>query len=115
MPRSLKSHIAALGFVVQDVRDIGLRGRDDDEILAKVAASDAIIITRHRRLTFEKVWPSSFTAGVIFVNLPDTASAASVNSRVAELLSKRISVSLLGAVTYVEQHRALSRSVRRRP
>jgi predicted nuclease of predicted toxin-antitoxin system len=114
MPRSLKSEIAALGFVVEDVRDVGLRGRRDNEILAAAVASDSIIITRDRGFTFEKRWPTGFSAGVIFVNLPDTTSAASINSKVTELLSKRIPVSLLGAVTYVEQHRALSRSVRRR-
>ncbi|MCV3213275.1 DUF5615 family PIN-like protein [Plectonema radiosum NIES-515] len=33
MPRSLAPKIAALGFTVQDVRDIGLRGHPDSEVM----------------------------------------------------------------------------------
>lgn len=113
MPRSLASQIAALGFAVQDVRDIGLRGRDDDEVFDAAVASDGIIITRDRGFTVEKTWPDDFTAGVIFVNLPDDVDAKVLNAAVITLLSKR-PVSLLGAVTYLEQHRVLSRTVRRR-
>ena len=113
MPRSLASQIAALGFAVQDVRDIGLRGRDDDEVFDAAVASDGIIITRDRGFTVEKTWPDDFTAGVIFVNLPDDVDAKVLNAAVITLLSKRLPVSLLGAVTYLEQHRALSRTVRR--
>ena len=114
MPRSLAPQIAALGFVAQDVRDIGLRGRDDDEVFDAAVASDGIIITRDRGFTVEKTWPDDFTAGVIFVNLPDDADAKVLNATVIALLSKQLPVSLLGAVTYLEQHRALSRTVRRR-
>ncbi len=86
MPRSLARELAAMGFSVQDVRDIGLRGH-----------------------------PVDFTAGVIFVNLPDDSPAALINSKVTTLLTKRLPESLLGAVTFVEPQRALSRIVRRRP
>jgi hypothetical protein len=46
MPRSLAAKIAAMGFAVQDVRDIGLRGRPDSEIYEMATSVDAIIITR---------------------------------------------------------------------
>lgn len=114
MPRSLAPQIAGLGFVVQDVRDIGLRGRDDDEVFEAAVVSDGIIITRGRGFTVEKTWPPDFTAGVIFVNLPDDVDAKVLTATVIALLSKRLPASLLGAVTYLEQHRALSRTVRRR-
>jgi hypothetical protein len=54
------------------------------------------------------------TAGVIFVNLPETTPATVINAKMMSLLSQRLPVSLLGAVTVVELRRALSRSVRRR-
>ena len=50
MPRSLAPQIAALGFSVQDVRDIGLRGHPDNEVMDAAIASEAIIITRDRGL-----------------------------------------------------------------
>ena len=66
MPRSLTPQIRALGFPVQDVRDIGLRGRPDSEVMTAAIAADAIIITRDRGFADPRGWPESFTAGIIF-------------------------------------------------
>ncbi|WP_181314333.1 DUF5615 family PIN-like protein [Phormidesmis priestleyi] len=39
MPRSLAPQIATLGFSAQDVRDIGLRGRPDNEVMEAAKTS----------------------------------------------------------------------------
>jgi predicted nuclease of predicted toxin-antitoxin system len=114
IPRSLAAQIATLGFSVLDVRDIGLRGHPDNEVFNAAIKSDAIIITRDRGFSIEKNWPAEFTAGVIFVNLPDDTTGNVINEKLIRLLSQRLPVSLLGAVTIVEPKRALSRIVRRR-
>ncbi|HZF38861.1 MAG TPA: DUF5615 family PIN-like protein [Blastocatellia bacterium] len=115
MPRSLAGELSTLGFNVQDARDIGLPGRPDDEILRMAATMDAIIITRDRGFTYEKNWPLDFTAGVIFVNLPDDTPASVIKAKVTNLLTQRLPESLLGAVTFIEPQRALSHILRRRP
>jgi Domain of unknown function (DUF5615) len=115
LPRSLAPQIAELGFIVQDVRDIGLRGQPDTEVMATATATDSIIITKDRGFTNVETWDDNFTAGVIFINLPDDTPASSVNAKIMELLAQRLPVSLLGAITSVELRRALSRKVRRRP
>jgi predicted nuclease of predicted toxin-antitoxin system len=115
MPRSLGPQIADMGFAVEDVRDIGLHGRPDTEVFDAAVARDAIVITRDRGFIFERHWPDGFTAGVIFVNLPSTTSATVINARIVTLLRQRRPESLLGAVTILEPHRALSRTARRRP
>lgn len=114
MPRSLAPQIAALGFTVQDVRDIGLRGHPDPEVMEAAIAVDAIIITRDRGLADPRGWPENFTAGAIFINLPDDTPATSINAKIIELLSNRLPVSLLGAYTTLESRRALSRAITRR-
>jgi predicted nuclease of predicted toxin-antitoxin system len=114
MPRTLAPQIADLGFAVQDVRDIGLRARPDSEVMDAAIATDAIIITRDRGFANPKTWPTKFTAGMIFVDLPSNTPANTVNARVLELIAKRLPVSLLGAITKVEPNRALSQIVRRR-
>jgi predicted nuclease of predicted toxin-antitoxin system len=115
MPRTLAPQITELGFNVQDVRDIGLRARPDSEVMDAAIATDAIIITRDRGFANPKTWPTEFTAGMIFVDLPSNTPANIVNARVLELIAKRLPVSLLGAITRVEPNRALSQIVRRRP
>ncbi len=114
MPRSLCDELRALGFVVEDVRDIGLRGLPDEEVFRVATLTDAIIVTRDRGFTIERNWPHDFTAGVIFVNLSDDLSAKLINAKVITLLAKRLPVSLLGSITFLESQRALSRVLRRR-
>ena len=114
MPRSLTPKLVEMGFIAQDVRDIGLKGKPDTEIFSAAVASDAIIITRDKGFTRTRTWPTAFTAGVIAVNLPDNTHAHIVNAKVIDLLTHRQPNSLLGAVTIVESHRALSRIIRRR-
>jgi predicted nuclease of predicted toxin-antitoxin system len=114
MPRSLAAQIAALGFNVQDVRDIGLKGHPDSEVMEAAISLDAIIITRDRGLADARTWPENFSAGAIFINLPDDAIGSTINSKVIELISQRLPESLLGALTTVEMRRALSRIVKRR-
>ena len=110
-----KPQFKALGFAVQDVRDIGLRGRPDSEVMATAVAADAIIITRDRGFADPRGWPESFTAGIIFVNLPDNTPANTVNAKILDLLANRIPSSLLGSLTTLEPRRALSRLICRRP
>ena len=114
MPRSLSLAITALGFAVEDVRDLGLQGLPGNEVFEAAIRSDAIIITRDRGFTFERAWPENFTAGVIFVNLPDAAPAKTISEKIHSLLIQRLPASLVGAVTIVEPQRALSKIVRRR-
>jgi predicted nuclease of predicted toxin-antitoxin system len=115
MPCSLAPQIGNLDFAVQDVRDIGLRARPDSEVMEAAITADAIIITRDRGFANPKSWPTEFTAGMIFVDLPSNTSTTAINNRVLELITKRLPVSLLGAITRVEANRALSQILRRRP
>ncbi len=114
MPRSLAPQIAALGYSVQDVRDMGLRGKPDSSVMDAAIASDAIIITRDRGFANPKSWPNEFTAGMIFVNLPDDVTADLVVAKILELLAYRAPDSLLGAMTSLELRRALSQPIRKR-
>jgi uncharacterized protein with PIN domain len=114
MPRNLAAAIIALGFSAQDVRDIGLCGHPDTEVMQAAIAMDAIIITRDRGLADPRSWPDEFKAGAIFVKLSSDTTATLVNAKVLDLIANRLPQSLLGAITSLEPRRALSRPVRRR-
>lgn len=115
MPRSLAAKIAALGFAVQDVRDIGLAGYPDEEVMQVAIATDAIIMTGDRRFADPRSWPEAFTAGVIFITLPEGTSTRIVVTKILDLIQNRLPTLLLGAYTTVELSRSLSRPIRRRP
>lgn len=114
MPRSLAPKIAELGFAVQDVRDIGLTGHPDEEVMQATIAADAIIITGDRRFADPRSWSEEFTAGVIFITLPEGTSAKTIVAKVLDLIQNRPPNSLLGAYTTLEIGRALSRPIRSR-
>lgn len=115
IPRSLAVELAALGFNVQDARDIGLLNHPDEDVYRVAYETDAIIITRDRGFTDERNWPPEFTSGVIFIYLPDEATTDLVKTKIRNLLTQRLPESLLGAITFVEPQRALSNILRRRP
>ena len=79
----------------RDIRDLGLQGKPDREIYQAAALRDAIIITRDKGFIFERSWPAKFTAGVIFVNLPDNTPAKVINAKITELLAQRLPISLI--------------------
>jgi predicted nuclease of predicted toxin-antitoxin system len=115
MPRALAGAIRELGFTADDVRELGLANRPDSEVLAAAAARDAIIITRDREFADECRWPPDHTAGVVLIAPGAAGRRPALIARVVRLVSTRLPESLLGAVTVVEPHRALSQIVRRRP
>ncbi len=114
MPRPLAVKIAELGFSVQDVRDIGLTGQPDEDVMQAAIATDAIIITADRRFADPRSWHEDFTAGVIFISLPEGTSTKVIMSKILDLIQNRLPESLLGAYTTVEMARALSRPIRSR-
>jgi hypothetical protein len=46
------------------------------------SAMGVIIITKDRGFTNVETWDEDFTAGVIFINLPDDIPASSVNAKI---------------------------------
>lgn len=114
MPRPLAAKIAELGFPVQDVRDIGLTGHSDDEVMQAAIAADAIIITADRRFADPRSWSKEFSAGVIFISLPEGTSTKIIMNKILDLIQNRLPNSLLGAYTTVEMGRSLSRPIRSR-
>jgi hypothetical protein len=114
MPRPLAAAISQLGYPVQDVRDIGLLGHPDPEVMETAIATDAIIITRDRGFADPRGWPDDFTAGVIFVNLPSSTPAPIVMGKVLDLIQNRRPNTILGAYTAIELSRSLSRPIRSR-
>jgi predicted nuclease of predicted toxin-antitoxin system len=112
MPRSLAEKIAELGFEVRDVRDVGLTSHPDEEVMQMAIEMDAIIITADRLFADPRGWPEEFSAGVIFITLPEGTSVKVIIAKILDLLQTREPASLLGAYTVVELKRALSRRVR---
>src|SRR6266508_915484 len=82
LPRSLVRVLREAGTHAEDVRDVGLRGRPDDEVLRYAASHDLALLTAD--LGFGNIlrFPLGSHAGVVVARLPTEMPTALLNVRI---------------------------------
>lgn len=100
MPRSSADVIRILGFVVEDVRDIGLRAAKDKEIIEYALKNKCIIITRDT--DFSEVLRYPAHPGAIILRLPNVLTAKVINERLRSFLSSVSEEEIKNAIIIVE-------------
>lgn len=83
-------HLTNLGHDAQHVRDVGLAGRTDDEVLDRAVAEDLVVVTEN---------------AVDFVALLEAATSAGLVTVPVVLARKRTLPADAGAMAYVLAHR----------
>ena len=78
MPRSAVGAVQRLGHEAVDVRNIGLGGAEDQQIAAYAKQHDLTLITRDFDFSDIRNYPPGEYAGIILLELPDDAVAATV-------------------------------------
>jgi len=108
MPRSSAEVIRALGYDVEDVRDLGMRYAEDREIIEYSRKTGRIVITRD--LDFGDVLRYPNHPGAIILRLPSEYTAKELNDVLRDFLSSVEGQILRKAIIIVELGR-----YRRRP
>lgn len=103
MPRSSAGVIKALGFDIEDIRDIGMGQAKDREIMEYAIENDRIIITRD--LDYGEVLRYPKHPGVIIFRLPFTFTAKKINKRLKEFLTSISTDKIGNAIVIVELSR----------
>ena len=88
MPRSAAAAVQRLGHEVVDVRDIGLGGADDAQIAAYAKEHKLVLVTRDFDFSDVRNYPPTEYAGIIVLELPDDAIAATVVKGLESFLSQ---------------------------
>jgi len=88
MPRSAAAAVQRLGHEVVDVRDIGLGGADDAQIAAYAKEHKLVLVTRDFDFSDVRNYPPAEYAGIIVLELPDDAIAATVVKGLESFLSQ---------------------------
>jgi predicted nuclease of predicted toxin-antitoxin system len=78
LPRSAAGVLRVLGHEAIDVRDIGLRGADDDVIAAYARRNLHVLVTRDFDFADTRNYPPSEYAGIVVLDLPSHAAAAQI-------------------------------------
>ena len=111
MPRSTAVALREAGHDVEDVRDVGLRGRSDDDVFAYAQAGDALLVSAAKDFADRLRFRPGTHAGVIVVRVPNVLPTHRVNEALLRALSDLEEESLRGLLIIVE----VSRTRIRRP
>mgnify|MGYP007084755625 CR=1 FL=1 len=103
MPRSSSEAIRAAGFDVEDVRDTGMGGAKDKEIIEYALDNNRVIITRDT--DFGEILRYPKHPGAIIFRLPYNFTAKEINRRLKEFLIFVSEDKIRNAIIIVEPSR----------
>jgi predicted nuclease of predicted toxin-antitoxin system len=104
LPRSLVPALHEAGFEAKDVRDLGLRGRPDPEVLSLALAGNFILITGD--LGFGSLLREAPSCpGLVITRLPDEWPTDRVNEEVRKALETLMGTQLAGTLVLIEPNR----------
>ncbi len=88
MPRSVVGAVQRLGHEAVDFRDVGLGGADDAQIALYAKEHKLALVTRDFDFSDVRNYPPADYTGIIVLELPDDAIAATVVKVLESLLSQ---------------------------
>jgi predicted nuclease of predicted toxin-antitoxin system len=104
LPRSLAPTLQAAGFEAQDVRDLGLRGRPDPEVLSLALDRTLILITEDLGFgSLLRAVPSF--PGLVIARLPDEWPTDRGNEVIRKAMETLRGADLTGILVLVEPTR----------
>jgi len=109
VPRSTATTLREAGFDAVDVRDIGLRGKQDQVIFDYAQREARVLITCDLGFASTLAFPPKEHHGVIVIRIPDAVSIPVFNQEVESAISK-ISDQLFHRLAIIEIGRVRLRS-----
>lgn len=82
VPRSTARVLRDAGFDAVDVRDVGLRGKSDQEVFAYAQSKGCLLVTCDMGFSNILSFPPSENHGILVVRIPDTESIEHFNREV---------------------------------
>ena len=103
MPRAAVGAVQRLGHEVVDVREVALSGAQDAQIAAYAKEHNLALITRDFDFADVRNYPPAEFAGIIVLELPDDAVAATVVKVIESFLSQpQLLAQVAGRLAIVE-------------
>ena len=87
LPRSLSREMRAAGFDAVDVRDVGLRGRPDEEVLEHAVREHRAVVTADVGFGNILRFPLGEHGGIIVIRFPNEVPIRDLNREVLAAIS----------------------------
>jgi predicted nuclease of predicted toxin-antitoxin system len=113
MPRSTTAALREAGHSVEDVRDVGLRGRSDQEVFQYAQSQGAALLTADKGFCSIVRFPLGTHAGILVVRVPDELPTQTINHEVLRALKDLEGEDLAGLLMIVEVGRTRLRRASR--
>jgi predicted nuclease of predicted toxin-antitoxin system len=113
LPRPVTSALNGAGFRADDVRDVGLRGKTDEEVLSYARAKEETVLTADRAFGSTLRFPLGTHKGIIVIHYPDEMPIPQMIESVVAQLRILEPDEVWGSVVVLEQTRVRLRSVHR--
>jgi predicted nuclease of predicted toxin-antitoxin system len=79
LPRSLTQALVSVGVHAEDVRDVGLRGHPDDDIIAFARTHGLTLLTADLGFANVLRYPLGSHAGIVIVRFPNETPTVALN------------------------------------
>ncbi|HEV8310219.1 MAG TPA: DUF5615 family PIN-like protein [Methylomirabilota bacterium] len=105
LPRSLVTTFREAGIYAEDIRDVGLRGSSDDEVLRYATSRGLVLLTAD--LGFGNIlrFPLGSHAGVVVARLPNDVLTATLNRTVLAAIQSLSDQEISGNLIVLEPGR----------
>jgi predicted nuclease of predicted toxin-antitoxin system len=113
IPRSTTAVLREAGHSVEDVRDVGLRGRSDQEVFQYAQSQGAALLTADKGFSSIVRFPLGTHAGILVVRVPDELPTQTINHEVLRALKDLEGEDLAGLLMVVEVGRTRIRRASR--
>jgi predicted nuclease of predicted toxin-antitoxin system len=105
LPRSLAPRLRSEGHDVEDVRDVGLRGRPDDEILQYAASASRAVLTADVGFGNLVRFPLGSHTGILVARFPNDTPVATLNEAIAAAVRDLADNDISGNLAIIEAGR----------
>ena len=105
LPRSLAPLLREAGFDAEDVRDVGLRGRRDDQILQYATSRSLAVLTGDVGFGNTTRFPLGAHTGVVVARFPNEVPISVLNDAIVRAIRGLSEEDISGSVVIVEPGR----------
>ncbi len=102
MPRSLARLLRQSGYAAEDVRDVGLAGHSDHDVLVYARSRAAVLITADKGFADLTQYPLGTHAGIIVARVPNSVPVQRLNQEVLRGVSSLANENLSGWLVILE-------------
>ena len=105
LPRSLARDLRAAGFDARDVRDVGLRGRPDRDVIDLAVSEGRALLTGDLGFGNVLAFPPATHRGVLVARFPSDASVRTLNDAILAAIGTLTDADIDHAIVIVEPGR----------